>query len=105
MRSRPARSLCKRPCGSYAVAIRRRRIFVTCGVCGESGPFNTSTARQLARRVESILGRFETPAPREERARLAALLRSAANAIEAVRLAERLREARRMVKAIARDRA
>jgi|GraSoiStandDraft_4_1057263.scaffolds.fasta_scaffold19853_12 hypothetical protein len=100
-----ARRLCRRPCGGYTVAIRRRRIYVTCGVCGESGPFNVSAARTLARRVEGLLGRFETPAPREERARLAELLRGAANAIEAVRLAERLREARRQVKAIARARA
>lgn len=88
------RRLCRRPCGGYTVAIRRRRIYVTCGVCGESGPFSVSAARTLARRVEGLLGRFETPAPRAERIRLAGLLRSAANVIESYRLADRLRARR-----------
>src|SRR5205809_33616 len=44
-----ARRLCRRPCGGYTVAIRRRRIYVTCGVCGGSGPFDVSAARTLPR--------------------------------------------------------
>ncbi len=90
------RGICRRPCGGYTVSIRRRRIYVHCDVCGESGPFTESDARRLARRLAGILGRFETPAPRPERARLADLLRTSANVLGSYRFADRARARRRL---------
>lgn len=69
-------------CGGYTVAIAGGRIRVRCQVCGPTAALSPNGARRLAAALAGPLGRFQTPAPRAERYRLAGLLRAAARAVE-----------------------
>ncbi len=75
-------------CGGFTVDIKAggtaRRpsttfwIFVNCQRCGNYDRFSALEARALAAVLAGPFGRFETPAPRAERIRLAGLLTAAA---------------------------
>lgn len=64
-------------CGGYRVRVVRGRIVVYCRDCAPRSLARTAAVR-LATRLRGVLGRFETPAPRAERLRLAGLLDRAA---------------------------
>lgn len=67
------RALRDNPCGGYTVARDGEELVVTCRACGPSR-IPVSGAHLLAAELRGLLGRFQTRAPRPERARLADLI-------------------------------